>query len=285
VSIPSACEAALRQIDQYLDGEAATTVAHLEECAACQAELETRRRIRSGLRGALRQASPADVAMESRVRAAIRVEQAGRFRWQPQFLAAAAAVLITIGVSGAYHLGHLRFTTEQQDAYISTISSNVVSILRAGLQDHVHCSVFRKWPKQTPAVAELVREMEPQYRPVAQAVERSMPAGYQIIQAHQCGYNGRRFIHVAMRSDEGKLVSLVLARKQAGETFEANALRPVLTRPNFALYGASVQRFQIAGFETGEFLAYVVSDMKEGANRQLALSLAQPVGEALPRSM
>lgn len=279
------CETALEQMDRFMDGaltEAETEqfAAHAGECAKCQAELELRERMRAGLRRAIRQ--PVDTkALEQRVHAAVRVEASRRFRWQPHTIALAATLLIAAGVGAAYQLHGLWKAAVDQDSYIAKISDGVTAIMRVGLKDHIHCVTFRKWPKQSPKLDELVTAMEPKFRPVAAIVNANLPKTYEIVKAHHCAYQDRNYVHIAMRDADGKYLSLVLARKQAGETFASSSLRRVLDKPNFAVYGENVERFQIAGFETRDFLAYVIGDTTTENNSQLAGAIAAPLREFL----
>ena len=45
--------------------------------------------------------------------------------------------------------GHLRLTKASQDAYIASVSSHMGALMRIGLRDHIHCSVFRKYPQES----------------------------------------------------------------------------------------------------------------------------------------
>ncbi len=279
------CETALEQMDRFMDGalteaEMEQFAAHAGECENCQAELEVRERMRAGLRRAIRQ--PIDTkGLEQRVHAAVHLEASRRFRWQPHTLALAATLLIAVGVGAAYQLNSLWKSAVHQDSYIAKISEGVTTIMRVGLKDHIHCVTFRKWPKQTPKLDELVTAMEPKFRPVAAIVNANMPKTYEIVKAHHCAYQDRNYVHIAMKDGDGKYFSLVLARKEAGETFASSSLRRVLDKPNFAVYGESVERFQIAGFETRDFLAYVIGDTTTENNTQLAGALAAPLREFL----
>ena len=75
-----------------------------------------------------------------------------------------------------------------------------------------------------------------------------------------------------MKNPEGKTVSLILARREAGESFANSALRNV-----GGVFRESAPRFAMAGFEAGAYLAFVISDLDLAANEQLAGLLAEPV--------
>jgi hypothetical protein len=51
-----------------------------------------------------------------------------------------------------------------------------------------------------------------------------------------------------------------------------------------SIYQSAADRYQVAGFEAGDYLAYVISDLKSRANLQIATSLAPPVHEFLRKA-
>ena len=63
--------------------------------------------------------------------------------------------MVAAGVVRSFQTGTLRNTAESQEPFSSTISSNVPVMLRGGLQDPVHCTVFRKPSDHTPTRAAL----------------------------------------------------------------------------------------------------------------------------------
>lgn len=91
---------------------------------------------------------------------------------------------------------------------------------------------------------------------------------------------GRKFIHLALKSDS-RLLSLVLTRKQEGESFVTEGLLPVEEFNGVPVYRAAAQRFEIAAFESGEHLAYVISDLPRDGNLKLMLALTPDVKELL----
>jgi hypothetical protein len=56
---------------------------------------------------------------------------------------AAVAALALISVAGWIVLRH----RQTQDEYIRTVSARLSTVLQVGLHDHIHCAVFRKYPK------------------------------------------------------------------------------------------------------------------------------------------
>ena len=251
------CERALLELDRQAGD--AWLQDHLAGCAACRAEAELRERVRVRLRQAVRSA-PVDGGLESRVRVAM-APPGFRTRWQPY--AAAAALLMAVGSYWAVPWAESRMN---ERAYFSALPDSVSRIMRVGLSDHVHCAAFRKWPKQGTEQA-----LPPAFRPVLNHI----PANYRVVSGHECKARGRSFVHLVMRDSTDSLVSLVIARKQDGETFANSPLRRVAG--GGMAFHEDVPRFQIAGFEADAFLVFVVSEMGTEANQQLAATVAGPV--------
>ena len=192
-------------------------------------------------------------------------------------------LLVILGGVIAFQLGHLRYTVESQNGYISSLVKKVGYVLGAGLSDHVHCSVYRKYPKNPPSMERLHQTIGAEYHPLLEVVRTKMPSDYRMFIAHNCGYMDRQFIHIGLKS-ESHLMSLVLSKKKPGETYSNSELAPVLSEGGFNLYGASVQRFQIAGFETENHLAWVVSDTTPQRTRELLMALAPDIRNLLAKS-
>jgi hypothetical protein len=123
----------------------------------------------------------------------------------------------------------------------------------------------------------------PEYQPLVNLVRAKMPSDYRMFIAHKCGYMGRQFIHIGLKSDS-HLISLVLSTKKPGETYSNSDLAPVLSEGGLNVYRASVQRFQIAGFETENHLAWVVSDASPQRTRELLVALAPDIRNLLAKS-
>jgi hypothetical protein len=174
------------------------------------------------------------------------------------------------------HLEQLPPLTDRpaQDAYIQRISNTISAVLSVGLKDHVHCSVFRKYPENPPSLDQMTKTMGPAYSGLLQLVKTNIPEQYRIVMAHQCGYKGRRFVHLTMR-DGDHLVSLVIARKQEGESLATSS--PALRPSGIPVYQALAQRYEVAGFETDQYMAFVVSDLSGGKNLRIAQNLAPAV--------
>lgn len=236
----------------------------------------------SRLRERLKQAVRSEAAppfLEARIRNTVRAERPV-VSWTRRLVPAGAAALLFLGGAIAYQLGHLRLTTSSQESYIASVSNRVAALMRVGLGDHIHCAVFRKYPKDAPSVAQLVQKLGPAYSGLIPVVRRHVPDTYQMVIAHECRYHGRKFVHLSLKGDS-RLLSLVITRKREGESFETEALLPAMVQAGIPLYRAGAHRFQLASFETRDHLVYFVSDLDQGRNTQMMAAMAAQVKEIL----
>jgi hypothetical protein len=197
-------------------------------------------------------------------------------RWLSRMLpvATAAAVFITAGI--AWQLGYMRFTTSAQNSYIHSVSSQVATLMRVGLGDHIHCSVFRKYPKDAPAVESFLQTMNPQYAGLIPIVRQQFGSNWRMMLAHECRFEKRKFVHLSLMN-ENNLVSLVISRKRDGESFQTEEMIPALVQSGIPMYQAGAQRFRITAFETRDHLVYFVSDLPKDRNSDVMIALAPRV--------
>jgi anti-sigma factor (TIGR02949 family) len=268
------CNEILQQLDSHLDnsltGNSAREVReHLAGCSACARELELRTNLRARLKSAV-QGVETPAFLEARIRANLRSGNRGSF-WAMTSATIAASVLLAVGV--AYQGGHLRLTRSSQESYIGSVSSHVATLMRVGLGDHIHCAVFRKYPKNPPTMQQFVEKMGPKYSGIIPIVRDSVPADLKMLLAHQCKYHDRQFVHLVLKSDS-QLLSVVIARKGEGEAFTAEELAPALTESGISIYDSSTPRFQMAAFESRDHMVYIISDMPKQQNSDLMRAMA-----------
>ena len=124
-------------------------------------------------------------------------------------------------------------------------------------------------------------DLGPTYSGLLPVVRAAVPQGYRVIMAHQCSYAGRKFIHLTFEKDGG-LLSLVVARKQPGESVEGMA--PATQASGIPIYQSAAGRYEVAGFEAGNYFAYVVSELRGKANLQVATNMVAGVHEFLVKT-
>ncbi len=272
------CAGALQGLDAWIDGELSpaeydAVARHLQTCPACSAVLANRTALRDRLRRVARLAEPApDLAARIHSRLAVD-DSAGRNR--RGFLAAAAMLLVSVGTYSAWKSGHLRITPAAREDYIASLMREVTPVMGIGLQQHVHCAVFRSYPAQSPGEEELAAGLGPQYAALVRVVQAHVPDGFRVAMAHRCEYKGRPYIHVVARRG-GDLISLLITRRAEGESFDDH-LRAVAKEDGTALYSSGVSHFSIAGFQTTEHLIYLVSGLNQGANAAVFEAMTVPL--------
>ncbi|HLY20494.1 MAG TPA: zf-HC2 domain-containing protein [Bryobacteraceae bacterium] len=260
------CEDAVRRLDAYLANQLETAdrrevSRHLETCALCTAELSARRRVREQLQSAVR-ATQAPPGLEAKVRSVVR-SRAASPRTGLWAVAAAAAVIVCIGLAGLW-----RARSDPEETILRKASGRLAAVLSVGLRDHLQCAVFRKYSKEPVPDSQMAAELGPRFAGLAPLIQAKLPAGFRIIQGHQCSAGGRSYTHLIV-SGGGKLVSVILTRRLPGEAFGGG------------IHQAGVDRFQVVGFDAQGYLAYVVSDVDPGESLQWAANLAPTLREYL----
>ena len=199
---------------------------------------------------------PAGLQMRVQSRLALRVRSKtprGLFFAVPAVVA--CALLVTV-----YLKGYLPVAFGQQASYIASVSAGLPQVIKVGLGDHIHCAVFRKYPK-TP-----VNAIGSEYADLVPVVESHIPPGYSMKLAHECHYLGRKFIHIVM-GDGQHLASLVITSRRENEGLPPGE--------------ASAARFRISAFESGSYLVYFISDMPAARNAELLAAMATQVKAVL----
>ena len=233
------------------------------------------------LQGAVK-AVTAPPELAERIRAEVVAAGPPRQRWRmPLYYAAAlaASIVLVVGAIG-YRQGHFRFTEASRIAYVDGLAARVDHVMSLGLCDHVHCAVFRRYPQNPPSLEELGRTLGSAYPELIPAVQGHVPEGYRLVMAHVCQYKGRPFTHLTFRNGKAVL-SLVIARRGEWESIGTGQVRAALWQDGLDFYESSVQRYQVAAFETPGHLVYVVSDLTAEKNLQVLAELAPSVRAVL----
>jgi len=260
------CEHVRGHLDAYLSRELPPETRgeverHLESCPRCAAELETTARVRKQLRDAVRDtAVPA--GLEPGIRRALRGASS-----RPQTglwaVGAAALAILCVGL-----INMLRVASNPEEAILKKTSGRLAAVLNVGLRDHLQCAVFRKYSRQPDPARQMAADLGPEFAGLAPLIQARLPGGFRVIQAHHCIAGGRQYTHLIVAGG-GKTVSVILTRKQPGESLSGG------------IHQAGVDRFQVVGFESHDYLAYVISDLDAEQNLQWATNLAPTLREYL----
>jgi anti-sigma factor RsiW len=281
----STCEGIQAQLNSCFGPEAPSSeiAKHLAACPRCAEFAEARLKAKELLKGAVhRQATPPH--LEAKIRRRLRdSERRGLsvWLWAPAAGLAAAMLLLWSGPLGWQGENDSQgMDRAAQEQYIDSLSANVVAIMRVGLGDHLHCAHLRKFPQDAPSSEEMAAKMGPEYAALIPAVREAVPSGHRMVLAHQCKYRGRQFVHMVVQGDK-RLLSLVIARKQPGESLASPELAAIRNAAGIPIYSATADRFEVAAFEAGDHLAFVVSDMAQDDHLAWAANLAPAVQQLL----
>lgn len=205
------------------------------------------------MRGRLRTAArevQVPVGLEARVRDRLRQSrepQAKKFH----LMALAATLAICFGSWAAYRGARS--------------SSAVAALMRFGLGDHVHCGVIRQAGSSAQPT---VDKFPANYKELIPIVRQRVAPHLPLVLAHECHYQGRKFVHLTFR-DNRNLLSLVITRRQNGESLGAG------------VHTAGVNQCQSAAFESGNFLVYAISDLPQQGNLAVLVALAPALNNFL----
>ena len=192
----------------------------------------------------------------------------GRKRFH--LMAIAATLAVCFGSWVAYQLGALRLTTASQESYVAAISGEVASIIRVGLGDHLHCALLRQRGRRS---EDGVDKLPVEFKELVPIVHQHVPADLPLVLAHECRYHGRNFVHLTFQNGR-TLLSLVIAKKQDGESLDGANLPRALSQAGIPMYTASARGFEVAAFESRGFLVYTVSDLSQTNNLGVLAALA-----------
>ncbi len=265
-----ACRDVQSKLDFYIDNELLTETnhevrEHFKVCAACAGDADARRELRAKLQESVRQSAvPAD--LDRRVRE--RIREAARPAGAPwRLMAIAAAVLVCVG----------SWLISQRGFPVPT-SPRLAAILRIGFGDHLHCAVIRQ--RNNPGRG--VDKLPAAFKPVIGLAQSRVPGDMPLAIAHECHFEGRRYIHLTFRNDRN-LLSLIITPKQAGESPRAAGIGPALWRAGIPLYSGRVDQFQAAAFESRDFIVYTVSDLPQASNLGVLAAFAPSLEKLLDR--
>lgn len=274
------CRRVQAYIDSYLNNEllVETThevLRHLEKCPNCTEALQSRRQVKELLKGAvLKDSAPTD--LQERIRMRIRKDSSAS--WQRWMLVAAAMIALIAGGSGVLQL--LKRGAPVASDAISAPGSADAQLLKIGLDNHVHCAVDSGFANRVFTEEEMLEKLGPDFSLISM-IKENAPENYRVVVGHRCKFNGREFVHLILKGPE-TVLSLVLTRKNS-ESFSEDTVTAVIGSSGIPVREALIKDFRIIGFETRDYLAFVVSTLGRDENLKLASTIAPAVREFLAK--
>jgi hypothetical protein len=276
-------------LDSYVNDElmVETThevLRHLDSCKECAAELEAKTRMKNLLQKAvLREGAPA--ALRERIQRDIRRDADAWWsrrnhvmRWT---LAAAAALVLFVGGWSVLHPSSSRRPQPRApEAALLRPEIPNADILNIGLSDHINCAVVHDQQDKRLTPEEMAERLGPDYAGLVPVVKEKA-AGFEMVMAHRCHVENREFVHLILRNQD-HVCSLTITKKN-GESFPSDDAAAIELATTVPTYRARTRDYEVTGFETRDYLGFVVSNLSASDNRMLASSLAPAVRDFLAR--
>ena len=243
---------------------------HLENCAKCRAEFAAKRELRGKIRSAVKNAdeSQIDLAFENRLRTSLREEALRERGWRsifaaPKvFLPAMAALLVAFGIG---FIALTRNTTPNGPVIaFEDVTKALTAISLQAVESHKHCAMEKldEWN-------ELANSDYPKKalytETVAKPIQAKFSENIEMLHAHDCIYEGKRFSHVILRKGE-RIVSVFVDKPSNLQNVTSNAGDKIICEKENGL--------QVASFQKNDKAIFVISDMSETENLSLARTLA-----------
>lgn len=249
---------------------------HLESCADCATELESRMRIKRVLQKAVKKDVAPD-GLQYRIQREIRKAQPGPgHQWRSWMLAAAATLVIALGSWGVFQA-----SKAGDSKALELARQQDVEVLTVGLNNHVHCAVDRQFADKHFTDEEMNMKLGPEFIGLVGLVKEKVPNGFEVVVGHRCSFKKREYVHLILKN-QSDLMSLVLTRRN-GEAFSKAALGNVIEAAGVRLHAERLQDYQVTGFETRDYFAFVVSNMDKQESAFMATTLAPAVRDYLAK--
>jgi hypothetical protein len=266
-----------RHLDAYLSNEllvetTTEVLRHLETCEACTQELETRTRVRDFVRRAAANLTPPE-ELRLTIQRRLRETQPGFWGGSRELnwaLALAGIVVIVLGGLVAHE-------------WVRVLRGRriVAGVLALGVSDHVQCAIKgHNYPEVANPPEVLRKKLGPQYAGLLGVVQQNLP-GFEILEAHICSIPGssRKYVHFITRG-RGTILSVILTKNDGAQLPSGGEFRSAAAG-HVNLYRAHQQGMNAAGFESREYLGFVVSDLDTNTTLQIADQLVPPLNAAL----
>jgi anti-sigma factor RsiW len=267
------CQKVRDYLDSYLNNELLVetnlmVLGHLKTCTACSARLRDMQRVKSTLKAAVL-TQPIPDGLQNRIHSKLHRKRPETYRWM---LAAAAAVVIAVSSWATLRFWNQHQLTGGAPLEAAEVAAKNASVLQIGLADHVHCALDAGFANQSFSEEEMSQKLGPEYAGLVALIRDKAPGDLRVIVGHRCRAGSRQYIHLILRNQQ-TILSVVLTRKNGDSFAEPRQDQLPADAAAVALHEARIQNFELAGFEAGDFLAFVVSNLPRDDNVRIAASL------------
>jgi hypothetical protein len=267
------CKTIRSYMDSYMNDELLVetnheVLKHLETCKDCATELESRMRVQRVLQKAVKK-DVAPAGLQYRIQRDIRKQQqpTSGYQWRNWVLAAAAMFIVAVGSWGAF-----KAIKSNETQTLERANQQDVEILTVGVNNHLHCAIDRQFANKHFTDEEMNMKLGPEFIGLVSLVKDKVPGSFEVVVGHRCSFKKREYIHLILK-DQNKVMSLVLTRKN-GEAFAKTALGNVIEAAGIRMHSDHLDDYEVTGFETPDYFAFVVSNMDKQENEIIATNLA-----------
>lgn len=256
---------------------------HLESCPDCRREMSDRRALKLQIRHAIKNVAETQLDPIFAARAAAELREMAlrpRFRdvLHPRILAVGLACLLIVALGGLILLDRLTQTGRTPD--LSSNNSNFAGLAEAirvswsemtsqAVGDHKNCAVEFHLLEKPVSLDQAAISYGAFNKDLDKTVTTTMkdlfkgdtPDSVQVVDAHSCLFEGRRFAHIVLKI-KGRIVSVLVTDT------DLPAGNDDIQTAHFA--GA----LNAAGFHLGHHAVFVVSELPDAENITIARSLA-----------
>ncbi len=287
------CENFREIADSFLNSELLVetnheVVRHLENCEDCRKEFEAQKIFREKLRSAIVNAPDAQInpAFAANLRSQLRKdfvkENVQPNFWQNIFsvkvmTASFASLLLVSAITAFVFLANNengKTISQNQSSEINSPTDENLSemwqkIAYQAIGDHRHCGLEKmdNWQK----TAEQESAKKTNFRQAfLQKASFSPSEEMKLLHVHDCIYDGRNFTHAVIQIGR-RTVSVLLTETEIASEANKNSRGG---EPDSAIICQKQTGFQIASFTGASKAVFVISDLPEAENLNLARSLS-----------
>jgi hypothetical protein len=204
---------------------------------------------------------------------------ARRWQWVP----AAVAVSALLAVIAVRQLP--AFNNKDPGPHIHNdvperLAEQTAEVLKIGVRDHTHCAIAL-WDEKPVSDAQMAKELGGKYAGLIREFRENFADAGEVVAAHHCEADGRSFVHLILKRPNA-LLSVIITEKD-GESFPQDSMAAVMIVAGVPVYSGNMKTFEVAGFETQDYLIFVVSNLNRENNLQVASKLAPRVRRFLDK--
>lgn len=198
--------------------------------------------------------------------------------WQRWYYATAAMILVAVGVWGLLQLNNTQPATEIAS---TQPSAQLRKVLNIGLDDHIFCAVQNNYGSRRYTTEEMIERLGPYSELLT--ILRSHVNDWEVVVGHRCHAGNRKFVHLILRK-ENQIISLAITPKLSGDTLVGNSAEGMSSAQGIPLFQARLQNLQdyeVAGFQTASYFAFIVSQLSTEQTMSIAAAIAPDIQQLL----